>query len=98
MNSICIPADRSLYPEIVGETVMAARMILGDTRLSVSYRQIPGGIMPELMVEFFGEKGKQYSLRYHLPVDTPERTDRQISLLMRLINKEACEEEESETS
>lgn len=88
MNTISIPPDRSLYPEIVGETVMAARMVLGDNRLTFRYNRVPGGIMPTMIVDFFSEKSKQYSLYYHLPVDTPERTDRRISLLMRLMERE----------
>jgi len=89
MNSIIVPADRRLYPSVADESVMAVRMKLGNSRLQVNYRRVPGGIMPVIAVDFFNEKGKLYSLQYHLPPDTPERTDRRISLLMRLIEKEA---------
>lgn len=88
MNTISIPVDRSIYPEIVGETVMAARMMLGDNRLTFRYNRVPGGIMPTMIVDFFSEESKQYSLCYHLPVDTPERTERRISLLIRLMERE----------
>ena len=89
MNSIIVPADRRLYPSVADESVMAVRMKLGNSRLQVNYRRVPGGIMPVIAVDFFNDKGKLYSLQYHLPPDTPERTDRRISLLMRLIEKEA---------
>lgn len=88
MNIISIPVNRSLYPEIVGETVMAARVMLGDNHITFRYNRVPGGIMPTMDVDFFSEKCKQYSLRFHLPIDTPERTERRISLLMRLMEKE----------
>lgn len=89
MKSITVPADRRHYPSVAGESVMAVRMKLGDSRLSVSWRLVPGGIMPVVAADFHSEKGKLYTLHYHLPPDTPERTDRRVSLLMRLIAKEA---------
>ncbi|MEJ1267737.1 hypothetical protein [Pantoea ananatis] len=96
MRVISVPEDRSLYPKLVGETVMAAKLQLGRTRLSVNYNKVPGGILPMLVVDFYNEKGKLYTLRYNLPPDTPERTDRRVSLLMRLIEKEANEEKLAE--
>lgn len=96
MRVISVPEDRSLYPKLVGETVMAAKLQLGRARLSVNYNKVPGGILPVLVVDFYNEKGKLYTLRYNLPPDTPERTDRRIALLMRLIEKEANEEKLAE--
>ncbi|MBW1254528.1 hypothetical protein [Pantoea allii] len=96
MRVISVPEDRSLYPKLVGETFMAAKLQLGRTRLSVNYNKVPGGILPVLVVDFYNEKGKLYTLRYNLPPDTPERTDRRVSLLMRLIEKEANEEKLAE--
>ncbi|TWD41678.1 hypothetical protein [Pantoea sp. SJZ147] len=96
MRVISVPEDRSLYPKLVGETVMAAKLQLGRTRLSVNYNKVPGGILPVLVVDFYNEKGKLYTLHYNLPPDTPERTDRRVSLLMRLIEKEANEEKLAE--
>ncbi|CCF09159.1 hypothetical protein PANA5342_1766 [Pantoea ananatis LMG 5342] len=96
MRVISVPEDRSLYPKLVGETVIAAKLQLGRTRLSVNYNKVPGGILPVLVVDFYNEKGKLYTLRYNLPPDTPERTDRRVSLLMRLIEKEANEEKLAE--
>ncbi|MGY3310576.1 hypothetical protein ACVW06_003601 [Pantoea ananatis] len=96
MRVISVPEDRSLYPKLVGETVMAAKLQLGRTRLSVNYNKVPGGILPVLVVDFYNENGKLYTLRYNLPPDTPERTDRRVSLLMRLIEKEANEEKLAE--
>lgn len=96
MRVISVPEDRSLYPKLVGETVMAAKLQLGRTRLSVNYNKVPGGILPVLVVDFYNEKGKLYTLRYNLPPDTPERTERRVSLLMRLIEKEAREEKLAE--
>ncbi|WP_416413869.1 hypothetical protein [Pantoea sp. App145] len=92
MYSITVPADRRKYPVIADESVMAVRMKLDNSRLSVSYTQIPGGILPVVGVDFFNEKGKLYTLNYHLPPDTREQTDRRVSLLMRLIEKAASQE------
>ena len=53
MRVISVPEDRSLYPKLVGETVMAAKLQLGRTRLSVNYNKVPGGILPVLVVDFY---------------------------------------------
>lgn len=91
MNIISVPQDRTPYPALIAERVMTARIKLGASRITLSYRIIPNAIMPVLNVEFYNEKGKLYSLRYHLPPDTPERTDRRLSLLLHLIEKEASQ-------
>lgn len=89
MNIITVPQTRMHYPALIAESVMTARMKLGTSRITLSYREIPNAVMPVLAVEFYNERGKLYSLRYNLPPDTPERTDRRVSLLLRLLEKEA---------
>ncbi|MDE8558953.1 hypothetical protein [Pantoea vagans] len=39
-------------------------------------------------MHFVSEWGGQGILRYRLPPDTPERTERRVALLLRLIRKE----------
>lgn len=88
MNLISMPSDRSRYPDLVANTVMEARMALSGARLGVSWHRVPGGVMPEVAVHFVSEWGGKGILRYHLPPDTPERTERRVALLLRLIRKE----------
>lgn len=89
MKIITVPEGAHLYPDLAEQTVLKARFKSGNSRLSVSYSRLGANIQPVLAVDFFNDKGKQYSVRYNLPPDTPERTGRRMSLLMRLIEKEA---------
>jgi len=45
-------------------------------------------LAPVLVIDFFNDKGKLYTLRYNLPPDTPERTERRVSLLLHLFRKD----------
>jgi hypothetical protein len=44
--------------------------------------------MPEVVVHFVSESNVHSTLRYHLASDTPERTERRVALLLRLIRNE----------
>ncbi|OZI13734.1 hypothetical protein CE195_13280 [Sodalis-like symbiont of Philaenus spumarius] len=63
-------------------------MKLGMSRISLNYRRLPGKIAPMLVIDFFNNKGKLYTLHYNLPPDTPERTERRTSLLIHLIQRD----------
>ncbi|WP_231922077.1 hypothetical protein [Serratia ficaria] len=41
-----------------------------------------------LVIDFCNEKNERYTLRYNLPPDTPERTERRVSLLLYLLRKQ----------
>ena len=41
-----------------------------------------------LVIDFFNERGKLYTLRYNLPSDSPERTERRIALLLHLLRQD----------
>lgn len=88
MKIITAPQETTLYPGLVARTVMDVRMKLGMSRISLSYREVLGNLMPVLAVDFYNEKGKLYTLRYNLPPDTPERTERRVSLLLHLLRKD----------
>ncbi|MGX5056794.1 hypothetical protein ACWKX9_24595 [Enterobacter asburiae] len=87
MKIITAPKDNSLYPGLAASTVIDVRMKLGMSRIRLSYREISGNLMPVLVIDFFNEKGKLYTLRYNLPPDIPERTHRRVSLLLHLLRK-----------
>lgn len=91
MKLLTAPTTSALYPELAAESVMAVRMKLGMSRISLNYRRLPGNIAPMLVIDFFNNKGKLYTLRYNLPPDTPERTERRTSLLIHLIQKNLAE-------
>lgn len=88
MKIITVPSDHTHYPAIISDSIMTVRMKLGTAQITLSYREFPNIVMPVLVIEFYNEKGKLYSLRYNLPPDTPERTSRRVSLLLLLIEKE----------
>lgn len=91
MNIITVPPDHSHYPTLIAESVLTARLKLGASNITLSYREFSDVVMPVLLIEFYNENGKLYSLRYNLPPDTPERTGRRVSLLLRLIEKESIQ-------
>ncbi|CAI0699125.1 Uncharacterised protein [Serratia ficaria] len=47
-----------------------------------------GASAPVLVIDFCNEKNERYTLRYNLPPDTPERTERRVSLLLYLLRKQ----------
>ena len=67
---------------------MDVRMKLGMSCIQLNYRKIFNQIVPMLVIDFFNDKGKLYTLRYNLPPDTPERTERRVSLLLHLLRKD----------
>lgn len=88
MKIITAPNHSELYPDLVTANIMDVRMKLGMSRISLNYRTVLGAVLPMLVIDLFNEKGKLYTLRYNLPPDTPERTERRISLLLSLIHKQ----------
>ncbi|MGO3399238.1 MAG: hypothetical protein ACTINL_22310 [Serratia proteamaculans] len=54
----------------------------------MNYRKVVGASVPVLVIDFFNEKNERYTLRYNLPPDTPERTERRVSLLLHLLRKQ----------
>lgn len=88
MRSITAPLESTLYSGLVARTVMDVRMKLGMSRIHLNYREMFNCLVPVVVIDFFNEKGKLYTLRYNFPPDTPERTGRRISLLLHLLRKE----------
>ncbi len=63
-------------------------MKLGISRIHLNYREILDQRVPVLVIDCFNARGKLYTLRYDLPPDTPERTERRISLLLHLLRRQ----------
>lgn len=55
--------------------------------ISLNYRKVAGASAPVLVIDFCNENNERYTLRYNLPPDTPERTERRVSLLLYLLRK-----------
>lgn len=88
MKIITASQETALYPGMVTSSIMDVRMKLGMSRIQLNYRKIFNQIVPMLVIDFFNDKGKLYTLRYNLPPDTPERTERRVSRLLYLLRKE----------
>ncbi|ENY1827837.1 hypothetical protein ACFVMS_004447 [Salmonella enterica] len=87
MKTITAPQEMSLYPGLVARSVLDIRMKLGMSRISLNYRQMINCLVPVLIVDCFSDRGKLYTLRYNLPPDTAQRTERRVSLLLHLLRK-----------
>lgn len=87
MKTITAPQEMSLYPGLVARSVLDIRMKLGMSRISLNYRQMINCLVPVLIIDCFSDRGKLYTLRYNLPPDTAQRTDRRVSLLLHLLRK-----------
>lgn len=88
MKIITAPQETALYPGLVASAIMNVRMKLGMSRIQLNYRKIFNQIVLVLVIDFFNDKGKLYTLRYNLPPDTAERTERRVSLLLHLLRKD----------
>lgn len=87
MNIITVPQGMSLYPGLAPHSVLNIRMQLGMSRISLHYRQILNFFAPVLVINCFSDRGKLYPLRYPLPPDTAQRTERRVSLLLHLLRE-----------
>ncbi|MDJ8697398.1 hypothetical protein LD915_21250 [Salmonella enterica] len=87
MNIITAPQDMSLYPGLATRSVLDIRMKLDMSRISLNHRQILNAFAPVLVIDCFSDRGKLYTLRYHLPPDTAQRTERRVSLLLHLLRE-----------
>lgn len=62
-------------------------MTVRISRISLKHIGFTGFLIPVLVIDVVNVESKLYTLCYSLPQDTPERTERRISLLLRLIHK-----------
>lgn len=88
MKTFQAPCQPEQYPGVVADCISEARMKLGMSRISLNSKNMIYQNIPVLVVDLFNEKGKLYTLRYNLPPDSPDRTERRISLLLSLLRKQ----------
>lgn len=88
MKKLTVPRESAQYPDFAFSNVMDVRMKLGMSHISLSYREFQGCLIPFLVIDFFNDKGKLYTLRYNLPPDSSERTERRITLLLHLLRQD----------
>ncbi|WWP01673.1 MAG: hypothetical protein V6010_00110 [Candidatus Dasytiphilus stammeri] len=87
MKIISAPREPFVYAKFAHNAVMEVRMKLGMSRITLNYLPIANYLAPALIIDFYNSKNKLYTVRYNLPTDTIDRTERRVSLLLYLIRK-----------
>lgn len=64
------------------------RTRMGGTCITLNYRSAWINGHPVLVMDFFSERGRLYTLRYDLPTGTPQQSPRRVSLILALTRRE----------
>ncbi|HFW3090914.1 TPA: hypothetical protein ACIBE3_004590 [Salmonella enterica subsp. enterica serovar Reading] len=88
MKKVMLPADTEQYADLVTEEVAVLRTRMGGTGITLNYRTARVNSHPVLVIDFFSERGRLYSLRYDLPTVTPKQNPRRVSLILALTRRE----------
>lgn len=88
MKKVILSADTDQYAERVKEEVAVLRTRMGGTCITLNYRSAWINGHPVLVMDFFSERGRLYTLRYDLPTGTPQQSSRRVSLILALTRRE----------
>ncbi|WP_411751018.1 hypothetical protein [Serratia sp. (in: enterobacteria)] len=56
--------------------------------ISLNYRKVLGAPSPVLSIDFVNIKNEHFTIRYNFPPDTPKRTERRVSILLNLLQRQ----------
>lgn len=87
MKKVMLPADTEQYEERVKEEVAVLRTRMGGACITLNYRTARLNDHPVLVMDFFSERGRLYTLRYDLPAGTPQQSTRRVSLILSLTRR-----------
>lgn len=88
MKKVMLPADAEQYAEVVEHEIAELRRKMGGACITLNYRTAVMNACPVLVMDFFNERGRLYTLRYDLPVVRQKyRYQRLISLILVLTRK-----------
>lgn len=88
MKKVILSADTDQYAERVKEEVAVLRTRMGGACITLNYRSAWINGHPVLVMDFFSERGRLYTLRYDLPTGTPQQSTRRTSLILALTRRE----------
>lgn len=88
MKKVMLPVDTEQYEERVKEEVTVLRTRMGGACITLNYRTARLNGHPILVMDFFSERGRLYTLRYDLPTGTPQQSSRWVSLILALTRRE----------
>ncbi|EBH8951129.1 hypothetical protein MU985_004697 [Salmonella enterica] len=61
---------------------------MGGACITLNYRTARMNAHPVLVIDFFSDRGRLYTLRYDLPAGTPLQSSRRVSQILFLTRKE----------
>ncbi|HGG6663533.1 TPA: hypothetical protein ACJG8Q_003630 [Salmonella enterica subsp. diarizonae serovar 61:i:z] len=78
MKKVMLPADTEQFADLVKEEVAVLHTRMGGACITLNYRTARVNGHPVLVIDFFSERGKLYTLRYDLPAGTPQQSSRRV--------------------
>lgn len=88
MKKVILPADTAQYTGLVKNEVALLRTRMGGACITLNYRTARMNAHPVLVIDFFSDRGRLYTLRYDLPAGTPLQSSRRVSQILFLTRKE----------
>lgn len=87
MKKVKLPTDAGQYTELVKNEVALLRTKMGGACITLNYRTARINANPVLVIDFFSDRGRLYTLRYDLPTGTPQQSSRRVSQVLSLTRK-----------
>ncbi|EOH0858898.1 hypothetical protein ACLKU6_000570 [Salmonella enterica subsp. enterica] len=87
MKKVMLPADAEQYTELVKNEVALLRTKMGGACITLNYRTARINTHPVLVIDFFSDRGRLYTLRYDLPAGTSQQSSRRVSQILFLTRK-----------
>ncbi|EPD0212068.1 hypothetical protein ACR4U3_004881 [Salmonella enterica] len=88
MKKVMLPADAEQYTELMKNEVALLRTKMGGACITLNYRTARINAHPVLVIDFFSDRGRLYTLRYDLPAGTALQSSRRVSQVLFLTRKE----------
>ncbi|ECQ3654351.1 hypothetical protein FY673_23500 [Salmonella enterica] len=88
MKKVILPADTAQYTGLVKNEVSLLRTKMGSACITLNYRTARINANPVLVIDFFSDRGRLYTLRYDLPAGTSLQNSRRLTEILFLTRKE----------
>ncbi|EOH0862055.1 hypothetical protein ACLKU6_003882 [Salmonella enterica subsp. enterica] len=87
MKKVMLPADAEQYTGLAKNEVVLLRTKMGGACITLNYRTARINAHPVLVIDFFSDRGRLYTLRYDLPAGTPQQSSRRVLQILFLTRK-----------
>ncbi|EKS5830121.1 hypothetical protein QCA22_004989 [Salmonella enterica] len=88
MKKVILPADTAQYTGLLKNEVSLLRTKMGSACITLNYRTARINANLVLVIDFFSDRGRLYTLRYDLPAGTSLQNSRRLSEILFLTRKE----------